>query len=82
MTETRTLTDAERAAALAHPLASLTGIALVIQALADMGALCPRCGYATRVKSRRWAVCTRCGERVARGFIPPAREGAPGSGNL
>ena len=60
------LTETERAYALAHPLASLTGIALVIQALADMGALCPRCGYATRVKSKRWAVCTRCGERVLR----------------
>ena len=60
------LTETERAYALAHPLASLTGIALVIQTLADMGALCPKCGYGTRVKSKRWAVCTRCGEQVLR----------------
>lgn len=34
--------------------------------LLHMGALCPKCGYATRNTSKRWAKCKRCGERVER----------------
>ena len=63
------------AAARKAPLASRLGIAVVVGALLTMGAMCPKCGYGTRVTSKRWAKCKRCGERVLRG-APPRREGA------
>lgn len=47
-------------------LASRDGIALTLGILFGMGAMCPKCGYGTRVTSKRWAKCKKCGERVAR----------------
>ena len=49
-----------------YPLASKTGIETMFAMLLYSGAMCPKCGYGTRVTSRRWAKCKRCGERVLR----------------
>lgn len=49
-----------------HPLANKHGIAIVIGLLLHKGAMCPKCNYGTRVTSKRWAKCKRCGERVPR----------------
>ena len=54
---------AEREAAIAHPLASRTGMAIVVGLLFRGGSLCPKCGYGTRVTSKRWAACKRCGRK-------------------
>lgn len=47
-------------------LSNRIGIALVLTELLTMGALCPACGHGTRVTSKRWARCKKCGERVQR----------------
>ncbi len=49
-----------------NPLASLTGITLVTHLLLESGALSPCCGFGTRVTSKRWARCKKCGGRVVR----------------
>jgi tRNA(Ile2) C34 agmatinyltransferase TiaS len=49
-----------------HILANRTGIAVVATLLMGSGAMCPTCGHGTRVTSKRWAKCKKCGERVAR----------------
>ena len=43
---------------------------LFIGLLVHQGAMCPKCGYGTRVTSKRWAKCKRCGERVERLAFP------------
>lgn len=55
-----------------HVLARRDGIALVLGALFHMGALCATCGHGTRVTSKRWATCKKCGERVRRAPLPEA----------
>ena len=55
-----------------HPLATVTGLGLVLGFLLRDGAMCPKCGYGTRATSKRWARCKRCGERVARRQLPNA----------
>ena len=42
------------------------GITLVIGLLMASGAMCPKCGFGTRVTSKKWARCKKCGERVER----------------
>lgn len=49
-----------------HPLATVTGLGLVIGFLLRDGAMCPKCGHGTRTTSKRWARCKKCGERVQR----------------
>jgi predicted Zn-ribbon and HTH transcriptional regulator len=49
-----------------YPLATKTGIEMMFAMLLHDGAMCPKCGYATRNTSKRWARCKKCGERVAR----------------
>ncbi len=49
-----------------YPLATKTGIEMMLGLLIESGAMCPKCGYGTRVTSKRWAKCKKCGERVAR----------------
>jgi predicted Zn-ribbon and HTH transcriptional regulator len=63
------MTDADRIKA-DHPLATQEGLELFIAALVHSGAMCPKCGFGTRAKSKKWAVCKRCGERVERKPLP------------
>jgi hypothetical protein len=49
-----------------RPLAHKGGITLVFGLLVASGAMCPKCGFGTRVTSKRWARCKQCGERVER----------------
>ena len=42
------------------------GITLVFGLLMASGAMCPKCGFGTRVTSKKWARCKKCGERVER----------------
>lgn len=51
-------------------LAHLGGIRLMCQLLIFQGAMCPKCGFGTRVTSKRWAKCKKCGERVERRSLP------------
>jgi uncharacterized paraquat-inducible protein A len=51
-------------------LAHKDGLGLVLGALLRQGALCPKCSFATRVTSRQWATCKRCGEKVKRKQLP------------
>jgi tRNA(Ile2) C34 agmatinyltransferase TiaS len=53
-------------------LASKQGLELFLCALIYTGALCPKCGYGTRVTSKRWRKCKKCGERVERNELPAA----------
>lgn len=53
-----------------HPLAHRDGPRALLAVLIYEGAMCPKCGYATRVTSKRWARCKRCGERVRRRELP------------
>ena len=49
-----------------RPLAHKDGINLVFGLLIASGAMCPKCGFGTRVTSKNWARCKKCGERVKR----------------
>lgn len=61
-----------------YPLASKSGLAVFLGLLVASGAMCPKCGHGTRAVSKRWAKCTRCGERVQRGEIGAAEAGKSG----
>ena len=50
--------------------ANLDHLKLFVEVLAVTGAMCPKCGFATRKTSKNWAKCKRCGERVARRELP------------
>ena len=52
--------------AVTHPLAHRGGIQLVLAFLHLTGSMCPKCGFGTRVTSKRWARCKKCSERVSR----------------
>jgi len=49
-----------------HILANRTGIAVVVTLLFGSGAMCGECGHGTRVTSKNWAKCKKCGARVRR----------------
>ena len=51
-------------------LANEGALALVVGLLFYAGAVCPKCGFGTRVTSKRWAKCKKCGERVERRKLP------------
>ena len=53
-----------------HPLATENGLQKVLGVLLYLGAMCPKCGHGTKVTSKRWAKCKRCGERVERRVLP------------
>lgn len=53
-----------------HPLATRDGLELVLGLLFHTGAMCPTCGWGTRVTSKNWAKCKKCGERVRRRPFP------------
>lgn len=48
-----------------YPFASKIGIEMLFSMLLHDGAMCPKCGYATKKTSKRWAKCKKCGERVS-----------------
>ncbi len=56
-----------------HPWAHKDGISTLFEILHAMGAICPKCGYGTRVVSKRFAKCKKCGEKVERREL--AKEG-------
>ena len=47
-------------------LTNQKGLELFVSLLMYQGAMCPKCNYGTRVTSKRWARCKKCGERVER----------------
>lgn len=49
-----------------YPLAHREGISIFFGILTAIGAACPKCCHGTRVTSKRWAKCIKCGERVER----------------
>jgi predicted amidophosphoribosyltransferase len=51
-------------------LAHRDGLGLMLGLLMQQGAMCSKCGHATRATSKRWAVCKKCGERVERHALP------------
>lgn len=53
-------------------LANRDHLELFMGILFYTGAMCQKCGYGTRVTSKRWAKCKRpgCGERVERRELP------------
>ena len=53
-----------------HPLATQKGVEVFVAALFHVGAMCPKCSFGTRVTSKRWAKCKKCGERVERRELP------------
>lgn len=55
-------------------LATEKGVELFVNMLVLMGAMCPKCAHGTRVTSKRWAKCKKCGERVERRALPQPRE--------
>ena len=68
------MTKEEREAMAAHPLAHKKGIGLVLGIMIYKGDMCHKCGHATRVTSKRWARCKKCGERVERRALPTETE--------
>lgn len=52
-------------------LANRDHLELFVGLLILKGAMCPKCGHGTRVTSKRWAKCKKCGERVERRTLPP-----------
>lgn len=46
------------------------GLETVCTLLVYMGAMCPLCAHGTRVTSKRWAKCKKCGNRVERRKLP------------
>lgn len=53
-----------------HPLATRRGLALMVTYFMVTGAMCDQCGFGTRVTSKNWAKCKRCGTRVPRNPFP------------
>ena len=53
-----------------HPLATKRGLSLFIGLLVYQGSICPQCGYGTRVKSKKWCECKKCGAKVERRELP------------
>lgn len=51
---------------MSHPLATRHGIEFVLAFLVGTGGLCVVCNYGTRVTSKRWAKCKKCGARIQR----------------
>lgn len=47
-------------------LATKSGLTAFVGLLIYKGAMCPKCNFGTRVTSKNWAKCKRCGERVRR----------------
>lgn len=60
-----------------HPLATQQGLGLLVVGLVHMGAMCPKCGYGTRVTSKRWSKCKKCGNRVERKQLPKDERSKP-----
>lgn len=66
-------------------LATKSGISVVVALLLQSGAMCEQCGFGTRVTSKRWARCKRCGHRNRRMSMTDAADallGKPVAGSL
>lgn len=50
--------------------ANLDHLKLFVAVLGHTGAMCPKCGFATRKTSKNWAKCKKCGMRVERRDLP------------
>jgi tRNA(Ile2) C34 agmatinyltransferase TiaS len=55
---------------MTHVLAHQEGIRIFIALLVHRGALCPKCAFGTRVVSKKWAKCKKCGDRIERRKMP------------
>ncbi len=42
----------------------------IFSLLLYMGAMCPRCGYGTRVVNKKWCRCKKCGKKIERRELP------------
>ncbi|MEK6879227.1 MAG: hypothetical protein AABY22_06435 [Nanoarchaeota archaeon] len=49
-----------------YPLATKTGIEMMIAMLLHDGAMCPKCGYGTGVTSKIWTKWKKCGAKFCR----------------
>lgn len=52
-------------------LAHRDGIKVFIALLLYQGAMCPKCSFGTRVVSKKWSKCKKCGDRIERRTLPP-----------
>lgn len=57
-----------------HPLATKSGLQVFVELLLYKGAMCPKCMHGTRVTSKRWAKCKKCGARVQRRSLDDLKE--------
>lgn len=60
-----------------HPLAHKSGIEIFMRLLIYQGGMCPKCMHGTRVTSKRWAKCKKCGERVQRRSLDDLEDSPP-----
>ena len=58
-------------------LANSNHLALVLACMMFSGGMCPKCGHGTRVTSKRWAKCKKCGKRCERRDLPKRERRKP-----
>lgn len=52
-------------------LANLSHLSIVVGLMVATGGMCAKCGHGTRVTSKNWARCKKCGEKVRRHKLAP-----------
>lgn len=53
-----------------HPLATKDGLEMMLAFMFYTGIICPDCGRGTRVKSKKWRECKKCGIKVEGKKLP------------